>query len=280
MKKIAVVATTLLSFGYLGAFEMPALNLDANVKFSTQHVRRGSDQGKKVFVPAARVTLPVLDKARVYVGADALLGVESKKAITLLPTVRNEVSPYVGASYDITEMFTVDVGYIHHFYTNMPKEISVIDGDGPERIDTPSPFKRNTSEIYVGISADVLLSPSLYFFYDFGSKEVDIEGRVTYTYDLGQFGVNGLALELGAKLGYDHAKRPFACSKEAVKETFSGKKGYFYYGLNADAVYSFTDHAKGRVGVALAGSNAKKGSWARVGAKNSVWFNASVDCSF
>ncbi|MDR1255330.1 MAG: hypothetical protein LBJ94_00140 [Puniceicoccales bacterium] len=279
MKKVAIVAITLLSLGCLGAFEVPALNLDANVKFSTQHVKRGFDQGKKVFAPAIRVSLPVLEKGKVYAGAGAIIGIESERNEVLIPTLRNEVNPYVGASYDITEIFTVDAGYIHHFYTNMPKEILSTPQPGGN---IPSPFKRNTSEMYVGVLADVLLSPSLYFFYDFGSKEVNIEGCVNYTYDLGQFGVSGLALELGAKLGYDRAKRPFACNKATVESIFSGRKGYFYYGLASDAVYSFTEHAKGRVGVELAGNHAKReaNSWAGTGAKHSLWFNASVDCSF
>jgi hypothetical protein len=135
--------------------------------------------------------------------------------------------------------------------------------------------------------ADVLLSPSMYFFYDFGSREAAIEGRVAYTYDLAQFGVNGVALELGAKLGYDKASRPFAC-KKYDRDTM-GKKGYFYYGANADLVYSFNEHTKARAGLEIAGNSAKKNAWvnnwatdvAGVGAhKSLVWFNASVDCSF
>lgn len=281
MKKLAMIATGVLSLGYLGAFEMQTLGLDTSVKYSNENEVRGRKQGSHVFVPKAEVNMPVFEKGKIYAGTWAILGTDAKKDMAGLSETRNEVNPYIGVSYDITDVFTLDLGYIHHFYTNTPKYLL-----DESSFYVPSALKRDTNEIYFGVMADVLLSPSLYFFYDFDAEEIAIEGRVAYTFDLAQFGVNGVVLDLGAKLGYDKADKPFAC-KKYYKE-LSGDKDYVYYGVNADLVYTFNEHAKARAGVEFAGNNAKKNSWVNSGSKltqegahkNLVWFNASVDCSF
>jgi hypothetical protein len=283
MKKIAAIATGLLSLGYLGAFEMPALNLDTSIKFKTEHVVRGRLEGRKVFSPKVNVSTPLFTKGKAYLGAYSAIGTDSDKVFGFVPATRNSVDPYIGLSYDVTDTFTLDAGYINHIYTNLPTQAVTDDGSK-----VPFYYKRNTSEVYFGVMADVLLAPSVYFFYDFGSKEVAIEGNVAYTYDLAQFGVNGVSIELGAKLGYDKASRPFAC--KIYDRATMGKKEYFYYGASADLVYSFNESAKARAGVEIAGNSAKKAAWTNAwwksldgdtGAhKSLVWFNASVDCSF
>jgi hypothetical protein len=170
-------------------------------------------------------------------------------------------------------MFTLDAGYSHVFFTNLRER------------DVPRPmFKADANELYIGVLADVLLSPSLYFFYCPEWQDFAIEGRVAYTYDLSQFGVGGAAVEFGAKLGYDSVDKPFGFKgmRTAMPDD---KKAAVYYGANADLVYSFNEHAKARAGIELSGNGAKKGNWRNAGGqrgcpKTMVWFNASVDCSF
>jgi hypothetical protein len=293
MKKIAVVAAGVLSLGYLGAFDLPALDVNTSVKFSSEHAVRGRKQGAKVFAPKAEVGYQAFEKGRVYVGTWAAVGLDgrrfsefdgSDKSVTLsLPVTCNEVDPYFGMSYDVTDMFTVDVGYIHHIYANLPKMTrSYVAGASVlGEFKAPSGLKRDRKEIYLGVLADVLLSPSAYFFYDFDSREAVIEGRIAYTYDLSQFGVNGVAIDLGAKLGFDKTSKPFGLP--LLKG--DGKKSSVYYGVNADLIYSFNENAKVRAGVEFAGNGAKKTAWQNnfpfAGKhKSLVWFNASVDCSF
>lgn len=263
MKKLAAIATGVLSLGYLGAFEMPQFGLDVGTKFSSEYITRGHKEGCHVFIPNAEVSVPMFDKAKVYGGIWSVLGTEGD-----LEEARNQLAPYIGASYDITDMFTLDVGYIHHFYTNTPTNVAGV----------PSELKRNSSEIYFGVMADVLLSPSLYFYYDFDAKEIAIEGKVAYSFDFAQFGVTGVSLDLTAKLGYDRADKPFCCS-----EKIDDHKDVVYYGIGADLVYGFNEHTKARVGIAFEGNSGNKEEcWANeaTGHKNFVWFNASVDCSF
>ncbi|MDR2721049.1 MAG: hypothetical protein LBB15_02050 [Puniceicoccales bacterium] len=267
MKKIAAIATGLLSFGCLGAFEMPAFNLDTSIKFSTERAFRGYRRSTRAILSKAELGLPVLEKGRAYVGVDSALALESQKSPMFN---ENEIAPYVGASYDVTDMFTLDCGYIHRFWTNrvaIQKQLS---------------FRGNSNELYVGVMADVLLSPSVYFAYNCEWKEIAIEGRIAYTYDLAQFGLSGIAVEFGANVGYDKTDRPGGISAEGAAR-IEGDKSHWFYGANADLVYSFNEHAKVRVGAEFAGNSAKKSSWqnaAEEAPKSMVWFNASVDCSF
>ena len=68
MKKLTVIVASLLSLSCLRAFEMPALGVDATVKFSTQHVVRGRRQGKEIFYPKAEFAIPVLNDGCVRLG--------------------------------------------------------------------------------------------------------------------------------------------------------------------------------------------------------------------
>lgn len=284
MKKLALVSAGILSVGCLGAFQLPKFGLDAEAKYASEYVTRGRKEGKSAFMPKAEVGMPIFGKGKVYVGTLAVLGTDGNWKQT-----RNQVAPYIGASYDVTDMFTVDLGYVHHLYTNTPKTVNVTALLPIGNRDIPSGFERNTNEVYVGVMADVLLSPSVYAYYDFDCREVALEGKVAYSFDFSRFGVNGLALDLGAKLGYDRAKKPFANKYLEEYAKVFGHKGYMYYGLNADLVYSFNEHAKARVGMSLEGNSGKK-DWKRwqnapefAGNghhRSFLFFTASVDCLF
>ncbi len=266
MKKLAMIAAGALCAGCLSAFDMPALGVNAQAKYSSERVSRGRRSGKNVFLPKAEINMPMFEKGKLYVGTSAVLGADGDR-----DKVCNYVSPYIGASYSITDVFTLDAGYYYYFYTNTPKRIK----NKLTGLEEPSKSRRNSSEIYFGVLADVLLSPSLYFYYDLNFRETAIEGKVARSFDLARFGANGLALDLSAKLGYDHV------------DTKKSDKDYIYHGLNADLVYSFNEHAKARVGVAYEGNSAKKKAWTNSSKaagsghhKNFVWFNASVNCAF
>jgi hypothetical protein len=233
----------------------------------------------------------------------------------------NQVDIYAGVRWPVDDTFSVDVGYIHHFYTNLRGKVAGVLGkvDVPELGTAVVPakglvndgkyvsydlepifFKRtNTNEVYVGVTADVLLKPSLYCAYDFNREELNFEGMIGHTVDLGEYGFSGFSIDLSAKLGYDTARRPFGIPwsewkndteettnnyvvyNEATKsltkgtddkgveldenvagETLNGgKKNYIYWGLGSDLVYAFNDNAKVRAGVRYTGNDASKESW-------------------
>ena len=278
MKKITTIAA-MLGLGCLGAFEMPKIDVNTSVGFDTEYAYRGVKRGQQVFLPKAEMSAAIFEGAKLYFGAEAALPLKDVKTDCEYSFARTDL--YVGMTYSINEMFTVDAGYAHYFYTDA-KDLKI----------KSASIKRDANEIYVGVMADVIASPSLYAFYDFDCREVAVEGKVGYTLDLGQFGLNNFAADFSAKVGYDYAKRPFGIKdlRQAGHYTDAkGDKGYVYYGAGADLVYSITENAKIRTGVAYEGNSAKKDSFVNRlagfdkkgnGHPNMVFFRSSVDCAF
>ncbi len=264
MKKLSIIATGLLSLGCLCADDNAAVKtmewqskLSGNVgmKFETEHVSKGRREiHDRAFVPSAEASYQLFDAAQVYVGAEAALRMQNNGI--------NDVAPYIGCMYDINDMFTVDAGYTYHFYSGLYNG-----------------YKTCSNEIYLGLLTDVMFSPSLYCEYDFDREEINIVAAAGYSFDLSQYAISGLGVDLGAKIGYDKADKPLGAKYNKASD---GDKDYAYYGVNADLVYSITDSAKARAGVAYEGNSAKKSSWTNAlgGHKNMIWFNASVDCAF
>ncbi|MDR2779307.1 MAG: hypothetical protein LBB16_03440 [Puniceicoccales bacterium] len=267
MKKLLGIAVGILGVAGLCAEGVSSdLTLDTGIKFQTDRVFRGRNEFGKALAPQVKVGYQCCEEASIYVGVDTAISIQGGSNIF------QHISPYLGALWDVTEVFTLEAGYKHHFYTTMGKQYTT--GE-------PVDIKRCSNEIYAGVTADVLLEPSLYCFYDFDRKEVAIEGRVGYNFDLSQYSISGLGINLGAKLGYDYANKPYGYNIDVSSE---GKKNYCYYGVNADLVYELNNNAKAKFGLAYEGNSAKKESWVNNiltrGHKNSLWLNASVDCAF
>ncbi|MDR3317558.1 MAG: hypothetical protein LBS71_01990, partial [Puniceicoccales bacterium] len=110
MNKLLVITSSLLAAGTaLGEFTAPTLNVDAKIGFDTADVSEGRRTGDQLFTPKAEIGIPLLDNAgELYFGIDASLKSNSRKSST------NEIAPYIGFSYDITDMFTIDLGYTYH----------------------------------------------------------------------------------------------------------------------------------------------------------------------
>ncbi|MDR2812769.1 MAG: hypothetical protein LBB05_03230 [Puniceicoccales bacterium] len=156
--------------------------------------------------------------------------------------------------------------------------------------------KKRSHEIYTGIMADVLLSPSLYFTYDFTQKKADINGAARYTFDLSSVGATGFAIDLGGEVGYTRVKKPYGINRNTqvaflilnnnkagldIGNVFE-KTSWFYTGANADLVYSLNENAKARAGVAFSYNNASKNSWIndKNHKKHNVWFSSAIEFSF
>jgi hypothetical protein len=116
MNKLLAITSGLLATGSVVAeFSAPALHVDAKVEFNTAHIYEGRRLLDQSFAPDINVGIPLLDDAgNLYVGVGASLGVQNKSF------GNNDVTPYVGFSYDITDMFTVDIGYTLHNLDKKP----------------------------------------------------------------------------------------------------------------------------------------------------------------
>ncbi|MDR1232658.1 MAG: hypothetical protein LBJ75_00100 [Puniceicoccales bacterium] len=270
MKKLLGIAVGILSAVGLCAEDIASdLTLETSVQFQTERVFRGRNEFHKALTPQVKIGYPVCDEGNIYVGVDTAIDFEGSSAL-------NQVVPYVGVLWDVTELFTVDAGYECRFHTSFLRN------------DEIGPSRKHSNELHGGVILDVLLEPSLYCFYDFTRRELTVEGRVRYNFDLSQYAFSGLGVDFGAKVGFDQANKPYAFSLwEAEQVGDVGKKSYCYYGINADLTYELNNNAKTKVGVAYEGNSAEQKSWVndfggsiKPAHRNNIWVKASVDCSF
>lgn len=300
MKKGLAIAAGVLSLCALCADDDSDWTSDisgnASIDFQTEYAYRGRQNGKMAIVPELWIGYNATDEFQIYAGLDGVFNMKKKTAFDighddiLVATWKhfNRVSPYVGVEYKFNDMVALDAGYQHSFYTKkLSRDLKedweyIFDGQRP---------KRDTNEIYVGalidyaINDSIKLDPSLYVTYGFENKEINVEGRVSCNFDLSDKVAPGVGIDVGAKLGFDHAKK-FWKTKigyyDYLGESF-GKKSYWYYGANVDLVYSFNEKIRARAGVEYVGNSAKKSSWVNLfgdAHKNMAWFNAGLDCAF
>jgi len=247
------------------------LSISGTFDFETQYVYRAAKLASQSFQPSVEFGYPVI-------GGDLYAGVWTNQPIdnadtpftaanpnfnfvdpvtgTLIGPVvgkaqaaqANEIDFYAGYAYPVTDIFTVDVGATYYWYPEA--------GGGAGSIN-------HTTEVYVGVSADVLLSPALYYYYDFDLKQSLIEVSIGYSLDLGEYlGAEGVSIDTGAYLGIldtgdtsGGASNPpppgvpptFGPLNPAFPSSFSN--GYTYGGVTADLVYAFNDNVSASVGV-------------------------------
>lgn len=117
----------------------------------------------------------------------------------------SETDVYVGYNLAINETFSADLGATRYLY------------DGQSGLDT--------TEVYAGIKANVLLSPSVYYYYDFDREVSSYIGSVGYSIPVEKAGIS---IDLSATYGYVQ-----------IPST-----DYSYWGVGAAIPYKLSDTAK------------------------------------
>jgi hypothetical protein len=272
-KRLITVAAGILSVGFLHAeisSKFSELSLDTSCRFDTEYVYRGVKLNQQVFTPKVEISTSLFEDGDIYFGGKAFLGVKNSRFA--------KYNCYLGTSYGFADIFTVDTGFIHHMYRNRFVWVG--------RSFPWKDIKRHSEEIYLGLMADVILNPSVYYFYDITQKRHNFEGKVNYLYDLSSLGVNGFAIDLFTKIGYDRTKKPFGL-KNAFQSSgvFDGfRKGYFYYGAGANIItYVFGESVKIQTGAQYERTNTKNIWTTKLSEKNHknlLWFSTSVECNF
>ncbi|MDR1596054.1 MAG: TonB-dependent receptor [Puniceicoccales bacterium] len=293
MKKLPMVLVGVLGVVAVQASDFVGL---VDMKFQTEYVYRGRREMRKAFAPTVEIGYVGISDTEIYAGVEAALSLEDSGFLAKMEDGSfdayfrhnwfNRISPYAGVAYKVNDTFSVDVGYARNFRLGI-RNFSDEFREGDSKNNNNNSYlggKRDTGEIYAGISVDVPLNPSLYCFYDFGCKEIGAEGKVQHFTDFSDNVSPGLGLDLGAKFGYVNSKRPYGFDDA---DAFAEKKDYFYYGANADLVYEVVDGTKLRAGISYEGNSASdkhvsdKDYWVNVlGHKHNLWFNAAVTCSF
>lgn len=195
-------------------------NISASLStdFKSENVYRGQKRGQSNQQTAFRFTYNAIeaDNVNTYGKFWTLHHYDSNSA--------NEVDFNVGMTYtpEIWEsMITMDGGYTYYWFP----------GQGQA---TARPIGYNHSnEIYVGMSADVIFSPSVYFFWDFDLEQYVVEGSIEYTLPLQRLtymeDTENFSIDLRAQVAHVHANRQYGIGGR--------KNGYSYWGFSAETNY-------------------------------------------
>jgi hypothetical protein len=258
MKRLSVIAILLmLSSASVVAVDEPKdpenwcneePKWEMGVKFATERVSNGCKSCGKAVFPHLGLGYKILENMKLSIALDAIAALEENYG---------RVAPRLGILYTAAEVYTIDTGYTHYFYTSAS-------GNG----------QKHSNEVYGGVGMDIFLSPSIYAFYDFNNEDFALETKVVHEIDLGERLRQGLSVEVGGKVGYETAKK---CSGKCIE---GEKRSFFFYGAGVDLMYTINDRAKAKVGVAWEGNSAETHSWVNNAHKNFMWVNTSVECSF
>jgi hypothetical protein len=223
------------------------LSTDASISFATEYVSHGSKLAGPTVIGKWKTSHAFSPRTKFSIGTNYVIAVDGSY---------NKVAPCFGIEHAISETFTLDGGFTHYFYTSArPGE------------------PKNSGEIYGGIFANTLLAPAFYVFCDFDSRDLSAELSLRHEIDLSQV-LSGLTLNLGGKIGCEHAK------KSGGRVISGERKTFCYYGIGADLRYRLKNSVKAQIGLAYEGNSARKSSWVNANHRNFVWFNGAISFCF
>ena len=273
---MSVVGLTAASSDYTGE-SVDDLSITGTFGFETEYVFRGKERAQQSFQPSIELGFPILG-GDLYGGMWTNLPVNSAQLVnadgnfTASPYGSNnsEIDFYIGYAYTIEDIVTLDVGYTYYWY--------------PEAGDGFNSFVSRSNEIFFGVSLDVLLNPSVYYYYDFNLQQNVVEGSIGYSFDLSQAtSMQGFSLDLGGYLGYLSADR-FAGDQTGPQWS----NGYVYLGTTVDLVYNFSENVSSSVGARWSlnndgretGSALTSSGSQSLGPQQNVWFGASIGFAY
>lgn len=228
------------------------LSIAGTFGYENAYVFRGALKDRNSFQSGVELGYAV-GGGEVYAGVWGSLPISNYNGV-------KEFDYYLGYNHAI-DIVTLDTGFTYYSYAGQAIQ--------------------HTREIYVGASVDVLLSPSLYFYYDFDLNQTVFEGSISYSLDLSQYtNVEGLSLENKAYVGFLNARKVLA-------QPGTQKNGYTYFGFASDIAYAISENVSTSFGIRWAmntdghNSNASNNSVNGFGTKdNQFWFGASVGLAY
>jgi uncharacterized protein (TIGR02001 family) len=124
----------------------------------------------------------------------------------------SETDIYAGYNLSLNETFSADLGVTRYTYN----------GGGGGTTTTPG----DTTEVFAGLKADVLLSPSVYYYYDFDLEVSSYIASIGHSLPIEQAGVS---LDLSATFGFIQIP--------------GNDEDYCYWGVGAAVPYKLNENA-------------------------------------
>lgn len=159
-------------------------------------------------------------------------------------TNARQMNPFVGMNWDVTDLFSLDTGYMYYWF------MSTGAGDVFPFIND---YTNRQHEFYGGITADVMLSPAFYLFYNMSLRQWFFEPSISHRFPLEEFGASNMFLDFGAHFGWLNAKkfngdqRPMGVAGQS--------NSYIYWGTKLDLTYEFDDCTSMSIGCRYTGNN-------------------------
>ena len=153
--------------------EGSALSVTVDVTYVSDYVFRGQKLAGASIQPSVEASY-----GNLYAGAWNSSPISTSTDFTGAEAV-SEIDFYAGYGFDLTEKLTLDAGVTRYTY------------DGGSGIDS--------TEVYVGASLDVILTPSLYYYYDFDNEVSTVEGSIGYSIPVDAIKAS---IDLSAKYGW------------------------------------------------------------------------------
>lgn len=239
-KLTTIVALSVLSSVAFAQEE--EISVTATVAWESEYVFRGKQFSETAFQPA-------VDMA--YGGAYA--GIWTSLPVNSKDDASREIDIYAGYGAKAGEMFNLDAGVTVYYY--------------PSVKDFDADAYKNTTEIYAGASADSMLSPSLYFYYDFRLEAFTVEGSASHSVEI----MDKTSLDLGGAIGYVWADK--------VNSVVDDAPDYAYGSLSADLTYAFNDTASMAIGGRLSFNSLDEIDLAGIPDTN-LWWGVSFSAGF
>jgi len=199
IKQTTLALAALVAGSSVQAQEASALSVTVDVSYVTDYVFRGAQLGNASIQPSVEAAY-----------GDFYAGVWASNPISNDDDL-SEVDLYAGYGLAVTDMLSVDFGVTRYTYEG---------GSGDD-----------STEVYVGLAADMMLSPSLYYYHDF------------------DYEVNSVILSVGHSLPVDaiNASLDFAASVGYINRVDADD--YTYASVGVAIPYALSETATLTVGV-------------------------------
>ncbi len=221
LKSVAVAIFISTVSRIAAAYDDDKAHLKAGVEFETQRVHRGSLKSQDLVEPQLMLSKKT-EKHCFYFGTKGYLPTKATHVF------KNEVQFSGGNLYQLSDFFSVDFGGSYNWQPE--KQIGVL---------------RHSRELYIGVNADILLSPSIYLFHDFERRQWAMETRFGYPFELDEFGLPNTALESEFWLGFLKAKKPYGGVRGPE---WDRKNKYIYFGTGLSLAFFLGENTVFKVG--------------------------------
>jgi hypothetical protein len=214
----------------------PAFAANVSLSYDGKYVFRGIQSAEAIFSPAVN-----LSYGNLYGGL--WFAVPCQNADDYV----NEMDTNIGCMIPAGDLLKFDIGLTRYAYDEI---IESWLNDG------------NSTEGYVGVNLNTILSPAFYFYRDFDLRTYTYEVKIGHSVEV----MKDFSVAIGASVGY---VRP---DGQAVEE-------YYYTNAKVDLVYAINDKSSASFGVRY-GSASEDHLGKHNDENEAVWFGASVSTGF